>query len=140
MTKSIPSDTKLYNKVKDQAKNKFERYPSIYASSWIVRTYKKMGGTYQSGKSSKNTGLGRWYEEQWIQVIPYLTKGEVINCGNSNKNGKACRPLVRKSDDTPTTIKELLKIHSKTKLLSLARKKENKMEGRLYWKRGVFYE
>lgn len=61
-------------------------------------------------------------------------------CGSNNKDGKACRPLVRKGKDTPITIKELLKIHSKKKLLSLARKKEKRMKGRLFWERGVFYE
>ena len=135
-----PADPKLYNKVKARAKNKFERYPSIYASSWIVREYKKLGGKYKGGKkSSPNTGITRWYREEWIQVIPFLEKNQKIECGSNNKDGKACRPLVRRGRDTPITIKELLKIHSKTKLLSLARKKEKNMEGKLFWKRGVFY-
>lgn len=135
-----PADPKLYNKVKARAKKKFERYPSIYASSWIVRTYKKLGGKYKGKKKSHpNTGLTRWYREEWIQVIPFLEKNQKITCGSSNKDGKACRPLIRRGEDTPITIKELLKIHSKKKLLSLARQKEKNMEGRLYWERGVFY-
>lgn len=134
-----PSNQNLYNKVKKRAKEKFERYPSIYASSWIVREYKKLGGTY-NGKKKSNTGLNRWYDEEWIQVIPYLTKNKKIICGCNNKDGKACRPLIRKSEDTPITIKELLKIHSKSKLIKLARQKENNMSGRLFWERGVFYE
>lgn len=133
-----PSDTKLYNKVKDRAKNKFDRYPSIYASSWIVKTYKELGGKYK-GRKSSSTGIQRWYREEWIQVIPFLEKGEKITCGNRNKDGKACRPLIRRGKDTPITIKELLKIHSKKKLLNLARKKEKNMEGRLFWERGLFY-
>ena len=137
----IPKDKKLYDKVKRQAMEKFDRYPSIYASSWIVRTYKKLGGKYKDNKEKKtHTGLNRWYREKWIQVIPYLTKNEVIECGNNNKDGKACRPLVRRGKNTPITIKELMKIHSKRKLLSLARKKEKNMKGRLFWKRGVFYD
>lgn len=136
-----PTDPKLYNKVKKKAKEKFERYPSIYASSWIVREYKKLGGKYKgTKKSTSNTGLSRWYREEWIQVIPFLEKGQKIVCGNNNKDGKACRPLVRRGKGTPITIRELLKIHSKRKLLSLARKKEKNMKGRLFWERGVFYD
>lgn len=137
----VPSNPRLYSKVKSEAKEKFERYPSIYASSWIVREYKKRGGKYRgSKKSASKTGLSRWYDEQWIQVIPFLEKNQKITCGSRNKDGKACRPLIRKGSGTPITIKELLKIHSKKKLLSLARKKEKNMEGRLFWERGVFYE
>ena len=133
-----PTDLKLYNKVKDQAKKKFDRYPSIYASSWIVSTYKKLGGKYKGTKSSR-TGLKRWYREEWIQVIPFLEQNKKIICGGNNKDGKACRPLIRNGKDTPITIGELLEIHSKNKLLGLARKKEKNMEGRLFWERGVFY-
>lgn len=140
MYNMTPSNQRLYSKVKKRAMEKFSRYPSIYASSWIVREYKKLGGTYKdSKKTSSETGLSRWYNEQWIQVIPFLTKNEKIVCGNNNKDGKACRPLLRKSKETPITINELLKIHSKAKLLRLARQKEKNMSGRLYWKRGVFY-
>jgi hypothetical protein len=136
----IPRNKILYNKVKDEAKKKFQRYPSIYASSWIVREYKKRGGTYTSPKKTSTTGTTRWYKEKWIQVIPYLTSGKEIQCGSRNKdNAKACRPLYRKSPNTPITIPELLKIHSKSKLKELARKKKKDMKGRVYWKAGKFY-
>lgn len=44
-----PTDTKLYNRVKADAKKKFDKYPSAYASMWIVREYKKRGGKYRNG-------------------------------------------------------------------------------------------
>tara|TARA_Y100000401_G_scaffold116876_1_gene123757 strand:- start:2510 stop:2704 length:195 start_codon:yes stop_codon:yes gene_type:complete len=47
-----PSNTSLYNKVKTEAKSKFSVYPSAYASAWIVKTYKKRGGTYGGKKTS----------------------------------------------------------------------------------------
>ena len=31
---------------KDAAKRKFDVYPSAYANAWLVREYKKRGGTY----------------------------------------------------------------------------------------------
>ena len=46
-----PTNTSLYNKVKSEAKSKFSAYPSAYASAWIVKTYKKRGGSY-SGKKN----------------------------------------------------------------------------------------
>mgnify|MGYP001294892458 FL=1 len=123
--KSI-TNPKLYNEVMREARLKFKRFPSIYASSWIVREYKKRGGKYIGSKNKEKTGLKRWYKEQWIQVIPYLKNGEKIICGSNNKDGKACRPLIRKGKNTPITLEELKKIHSSNKLISLARKKYNK--------------
>jgi hypothetical protein len=41
-----PTNTKLYNAVKAEAKRKFKVYPSAYANAWLVRTYKKRGGGY----------------------------------------------------------------------------------------------
>lgn len=134
-----PINEKLYENVKDQAKKKFKRYPSIYASSWIVKRYKDLGGKYTETQKPCD-GISRWYKEEWVQVIPFLEKGKKISCGNNNKDGKACRPLVRKDNETPITVTELLKIHSKKTLLTLARKKEKNMSGRLFWKRGVFYD
>ena len=46
---SIPSNVKnkaLYSRVKAEAKKKFDVYPSAYANAWLVREYKKRGGTY----------------------------------------------------------------------------------------------
>lgn len=42
-----PSDPKLYARVKTEAKKKFRVFPSAYASAWIVKEYKKRGGTYR---------------------------------------------------------------------------------------------
>ena len=41
-----PKNPKLYSRVKSEAKKKFKTYPSAYANAWLVRTYKKRGGTY----------------------------------------------------------------------------------------------
>ena len=64
-------------------------------------------------------------KKQWVseQVIPYLKQNKIIACGDSSAVKKGCRPLIRINDKTPITIKELLKIHSKDKLIELAEKK-----------------
>jgi hypothetical protein len=54
---NIPTNKKLYTKVKSQAKKKFKVWPSAYASGWLVRTYKKLGGKYQtSSRKLSNRG------------------------------------------------------------------------------------
>ena len=50
---SEPADKELYNRVKAEAKDKFDVYPSAVANAWVVREYKKRGGTYKrSAKKS----------------------------------------------------------------------------------------
>ena len=128
-------DLVLYSRVQAEAKKKFERYPSIYASSWITREYKKRGGKFTRPRGPG--GLKRWYREEWIQVKPYLKNGKKVECG-AGKQGKACRPLYRIGTGTPITIPELLKIHSKSALIKLADKKQKDMKGRVNWKSGTF--
>ena len=44
---SEPADKELYNRVKAEAKDKFDVYPSAVANAWVVREYKKRGGKYK---------------------------------------------------------------------------------------------
>ena len=46
--KAVPTNPSLYARVKAEAKRKFDVYPSAYANSWLVRTYKKRGGKYRT--------------------------------------------------------------------------------------------
>jgi hypothetical protein len=48
--KPVPTNRKLYSKVKAEAKRKFKVYPSAYANGWLVKTYKARGGKYRMGK------------------------------------------------------------------------------------------
>ena len=50
---NVPVDKELYNRVKAAAKRKFPVYPSAYANAWLVREYKKRGGTYRKKASGK---------------------------------------------------------------------------------------
>ena len=47
--RNIPTNKKLYSRVKAAARRKFAVYPSAYANAWLVRTYKKRGGKYLRG-------------------------------------------------------------------------------------------
>jgi len=44
---SEPADKELYNRVKNEAKAKFDVYPSAVANAWVVREYKERGGKYR---------------------------------------------------------------------------------------------
>ena len=44
---NVPTNKKLYEKVKKEAKRKFNVWPSAYASGWLVRTYRQRGGKYK---------------------------------------------------------------------------------------------
>jgi hypothetical protein len=54
---SEPSDPKLYARVVQTAKDKFDVYPSAVANSWVVQEYKRRGGTY---KSENKTNKSIW--------------------------------------------------------------------------------
>lgn len=43
-----PTNPDLYARVKSETKQKFDRWPSAYASAWVVKTYKARGGGYRS--------------------------------------------------------------------------------------------
>ena len=57
-SENVPVNKALYSRVKAEAKRKFAVYPSAYANAWLVREYKKRGGTYRkatSGGTKKTT-------------------------------------------------------------------------------------
>jgi hypothetical protein len=113
---NAPLNKKLYEKVKSEAKKRFNSWPSAYGSGWLVREYKKRGGKYSSEKKPrKTTGLQRWFElEEWINVC-YLPR--IVKCGRPGSVDKSsywkkfpyCRPLKKASPKTPKTVKELSK-------------------------------
>ena len=51
---SEPSNMELYNRIKQEARSKFDVYPSAVANAWVVAEYKRRGGTYKSNKSIWN--------------------------------------------------------------------------------------
>lgn len=107
--KPEPLDKKLYEKVKKEAQKKFDVWPSIYASSWLVREYKKRGGRYKgSKKKAQEAGLARWFREEWVDVCYWPEKKK--SCGRkaaSPEKYPYCRPSVRVNSKTPKTVQEL---------------------------------
>jgi hypothetical protein len=132
-----PTNRALYDAVVAEARARYARFPSAYASAWISREYKRRGGKYREKRRNPNRGVTRWLRERWVQVVPFLTRGAIVPCGSACRHAKACRPLVRVTKATPPTLPELQALHSKATLLRLARAKGRDMARRVYWKRGT---
>jgi len=81
----------LYDDVKTEADKKYDK-PSAYKSGWIVKEYKKRGGTYK-GKKDEKKGLARWYKEEWADI--------------GDKEYPVYRPTKRITKDTPLTASEI---------------------------------
>lgn len=99
-----PANKLLYAQVVREAKNKFDVWPSIYASSWVVQEYKRRGGRY----INPLTGLDKWYAEKWVDLGRSIdSRGRVkkwVECGRP-KAGEGsypkCVPLEKAKKMTP---------------------------------------
>lgn len=104
-------DPNLYEQVKEEARNKFDVYPSIYANAWVVREYKARGGQY--GDKKPTQGLTKWFDEKWVDLARpvYDANGNVVgfaDCGRPKASAQAdtrdypkCRPLATAMKMTP---------------------------------------
>jgi len=107
--KPTPTNKKLYEKVKEEAKKKFKVWPSAYASGWLVKEYKRRSGKY-SGRKTSSSGISRWYKEKWINVCKLPKK---VSCGRSKlsktwkKNYPYCRPSIRVNKSTARISSEI---------------------------------
>lgn len=104
-----PKDTALYERAKKKVYPKYDK-PSAYRSGALVKEYKKMyedkhGSTAAYGGTKENTGLTRWYKEDWKNQ-----RGET----GYSKKGDVYRPTKRVTKDTPKTFNELNKSQVKT--------------------------
>lgn len=104
---AAPADRLLYEKVVADAKDKFDVWPSVYASSWVVREYKRRGGRYINPLE----GLDQWYAETWVDLGRSIdSKGRVKSWGSvwppRGRSGllpKMCTPGQSEGNDTCTT-------------------------------------
>jgi hypothetical protein len=110
MKSQKPSNIKLYNQVKTEAKNRFKVWPSAYASGWLVKEYKRRGGEYVGKKPKQNSGLSRWFQEKWIDICSSRRR----SCGRPStsvddwkKSYPYCRPSKRVNRFTPKTVSEI---------------------------------
>ena len=92
----------LYAKVKSEADEKFLAKTSAYKSAWIVREYKKRGGTFKKTKQ----GLTRWFQEKWTDVN---RPGQPCGRSKASLSDKypLCRPTIRVTKQTPALLQDI---------------------------------
>jgi Ni,Fe-hydrogenase I small subunit len=126
--KPVPSDQKLYDKIKARVKSSAKsRWPSAYLSGQVVREYKaqmeKRGKkAYKVGSpSKKSSSLKRWYDEKWIDVKTGKPCGSV----KTKTYYPTCRPKKKITEDTPRTARSLT-AEQKKKMIKLKQKAKGK--------------
>lgn len=82
---NVPADMELYNRVKAEAKRKFDVYPSAYANGWLVQEYKRRGGKYKTGKVDKVSRMSAdlWSSGEGGFIGPAL--GNVVALGEGRQ-------------------------------------------------------
>ena len=87
MSKNIPTNKELYSRVKALAKKKFDRWPSAYGSAWLVKEYKRRGGTYR--KAEYGMEIDNPYADMYSVGGDYMYGGEEYSQGGmpEYKNG-----------------------------------------------------
>lgn len=102
---ATPRDLNLYNSIKERVYKDIPKH-SAYRSGILVQKYKsaylkKYGhSNAYLGTKKNNSGLDRWFKEQWETVDGKKTY---------SKRGDIFRPTVKVNENTPTTYKELTK-------------------------------
>jgi len=113
-----PANQKLYDEIKRKI---YKKYPihSAYRSGLLVKAYKnafKGPGNPYIGKKPTNTGLVRWFKEDW--------KSDTGHYGYTSKSS-VYRPTKRITKKTPKTFSELSKKQIKRA------KREKYLKGRI---------
>jgi hypothetical protein len=127
-------DPELYLEVKRRVRSESAAaWPNARASARLVREYKKeYKEKYPSSKTEgyrgerdPDEGVARWLKEKWVDVC-VEKNGEHPPCGSSPGDAgyPYCRPTVRVTDKTPTTLSELKKDVGAGGIKKLCKKKQ----------------
>lgn len=126
--KPVPTDQKLYDRIKTRVKSSAKsRWPSAYLSGQVVKEYKKSmekrgKKAYKSGSpSKKSSSLGRWYKEDWINISTGKKCGDV----KTKSYYPVCRPRIKITEDTPRTARTLT-AEQKKRMIKLKQKAKKK--------------
>ena len=98
---NVPTNKKLYSRVKSEAKRKFKVYPSAYANAWLVKTYKKRGGGYRTTWVELVVDLLNGLIKIGLILVQKKKDGSFAKCGRSKleKDRKSkypkCVPLAK---------------------------------------------
>ena len=108
--KSEPADKELYNRVVSEAKEKFDVYPSAVANAWVVREYKKRGGTYKK-KSEKSANSLELSEMTEGEAMTMLAK-DVIELSKAYAGGDLLKFDKKTYDSARQALAQLIAIEA----------------------------
>jgi hypothetical protein len=128
---TIPADPQLWLFCEEYINGRCKRMPNLYREYRIRKEYRHRGGEFE--ETTIDEQRARELLERWVQVIPFLKSGKVIDCTAATKHSKAARPLTRLDPDTPVTLPELLKMHDRKSILNMARRKNKNPKKRVRW-------
>ena len=105
--RNVPVNMELYNRVKQEAKQKFDVYPSAYANGWLVQEYKRRGGKYKTVSKADSQ------EDSSIDNIDKVSqykdpKGGLTAAGRAHfkqTEGSNLKPGVKGAADTPEKMR-----------------------------------
>jgi len=107
---SEPADKELYNRVKAEAKQKFDVYPSAVANAWVVREYKKRGGTYKK-KTEKAADRLQLSEVTERGAMDLLAE-DIIDMSKSYANGDLLKFDKKTYDNARQALAQLIAIEA----------------------------
>jgi hypothetical protein len=108
---SEPANKELYNRVKAEAKRKFDVYPSAVANAWVVREYKKRGGTYKkkTKKSADTLQLSDMNEGETMTALA----SDVLEMSKAYANGDLLKFDKNTYDNARQALAQLIEIEAK---------------------------
>jgi len=134
---TVPTNKQLWHTCETEVKQKFKRYPRLYRLYRTRKEYRLQGGEFK--EHTIDDQRARELCERWVQVIPFLKSGKVIDCTATTRHTKASRPITRIDADTPVTLPELLKMHDRNSILNMARRKNKTPHKAVRWETLEFH-
>jgi hypothetical protein len=88
---NVPTNPQLYSRVKSEAKQKFDRWPSAYGSAWLVKTYKQRGGGYRKAQMGMEMNPDANVQEYGQNILDYANSmtPTMIPMIPNNQGGKS---------------------------------------------------
>lgn len=114
--KNVPTQPSKWNYYKNQAKKKFDVYPSAYANAWAAKKYKSAGGKWRTEEAVDGDQSSSSIEKDYYRIQNKLKSIE-------NRQKKLMKPYfdARKNGDRETAksfyqkLQKLKDIHLKIK-------------------------
>ncbi len=129
----------------------YDVYPSAYANGYASSVCQGMKPDFaeetkandkymerinklKTGEIKQKSNMGRWFNENWVNVCEPKVDGEYQPCGRHNADLEPssypyCRPEIRVDHGTPMTVGEIIDRHGEDELKRLCKLKRSHKQG-----------